>query len=220
VTRRLAFIGVALLSSVLAACSSSAGAGMPRSSPPSRQAWCQWVRQGTPARWVALPPDPVPANGRTRVEMRTSQGTLSLTLDRTSAPCTVASFLSLAEQHYFNVSPCHRLTTTGIFVLQCGDPSGTGTGGPGYTIPDEVGGHARYPAGTVAMANAGTPHSGGSQFFIVYRDTALPPQYTVFGRVDAGLDVVRKIAAAGTQSGTGDGKPRLTVWITSMTAAG
>jgi peptidyl-prolyl cis-trans isomerase B (cyclophilin B) len=104
--------------------------------------------------------------------------------------------------------------------LQCGDPTGTGTGGPGYTIPDENLAGATYPAGTIAMANTGQPHTGGSQFFFVYANTSLPPQYTPFGHVDAaGLAVLRKIAAAGTDdsNGPGDGKPNQSVVIERFT---
>jgi peptidyl-prolyl cis-trans isomerase B (cyclophilin B) len=168
---------------------------------------------------VTRPPTTVPSTGAVAVAMRTNRGTLTLRLDATAAPCTVASFLSLARQKFFDATPCHRLTTAGILVLQCGDPTGTGTGGPGYTIPDEVKAGQTYPAGTVAMANTGSPHTGGSQFFVVYADTDLPPQYTVFGTVTAGLDVVRTVARAGSDNsnGSGDGKPRLPVTIESVT---
>ena len=127
----------------------------------------------------------------------------------------------LAGQGYFNNSPCHRLTTQGIFVLQCGDPTGTGTGGPGYTIPDENLAGATYPAGTFAMANTGQPHTGGSQFFICYADTPLPPQYTPFGHVTQGLEVLKAIAANGEDdsNGPGDGKPKKPVIIQTFTVA-
>ncbi len=104
----------------------------------------------------------------------TSVGTLEATLDADKAPCTVNSFVSLAKQGFFDNTPCHRLTTAGIYVLQCGDPTGTGTGGPGYTIPDEFSTTDTYGPGTLAMANTGQPNSGGSQFFIVYKNTPLP----------------------------------------------
>jgi peptidyl-prolyl cis-trans isomerase B (cyclophilin B) len=132
----------------------------------------------------------------------------------------VSSFVSLAQQHFFDNTPCHRLTTSGIYVLQCGDPTGTGTGGPGYTIPDELTGRESYPAGTIAMANTGHPNTGGSQFFLVYRNTPLPPQYTVFGHLSpAGLGVVQKVAARGTDNafGAGDGHPKEKVTITRVT---
>jgi peptidyl-prolyl cis-trans isomerase B (cyclophilin B) len=109
------------------------------------------------------------------------------------------------------------LTSSGIYVLQCGDPSGTGGGGPGYTIPDENLQGATYPAGTLAMANTGSPHSGGSQFFLVYRDSSrgLLPSYTPFGHVTSGLDVLKKVAAAGSNP-PGDGEPVQPVVIESV----
>ena len=149
----------------------------------------------------------------------TNCGTIVVDLDGKNAPHTVNSFAFLAGKHYFDNSPCHRLTTQGIYVLQCGDPTGTGTGGPGYTIPDENLKGAKYPAGTLAMANTGQPHSGGSQFFFCYADTPLPPQYTPFGTVVQGLDVLKKIAAAGSDesNGPGDGAPKQPVVIESFT---
>ncbi|MEP6462902.1 MAG: peptidylprolyl isomerase [Frankiaceae bacterium] len=149
----------------------------------------------------------------------TNCGTITVAMDAGTTPSTVNSFAFLASKHYLDGSRCHRLTTAGIFVLQCGDPTGTGRGDPGYSIPDENLAHARYPAGTVAMANTGAPGTGGSQFFLVYRDTDLPPQYTPFGRITGGLDVLRRIAAAGTddRNGSGDGAPRAAVGIRSFT---
>lgn len=139
-----------------------------------------------------------------------------MTPERT--PCTVASFASLAAQNYFDATECHRVTTAGIFVLQCGDPTATGKGGPGYTIPDEVDGSETYPAGTVAMANTGAPDSGGSQFFLVYEDSQLSPNYTVFGSIDdAGLTVLREIGARGVAGGGTDGQPAETVTISEVT---
>ncbi|MDQ1541599.1 MAG: peptidyl-prolyl cis-trans isomerase [Actinomycetota bacterium] len=148
----------------------------------------------------------------------TNCGTIVVSLNGTSAPVTVNSFAFLSSKGFFSDTPCHRLTTAGIFVLQCGDPTGTGTGGPGYTIPDENLKGAKYPAGTLAMANTGQPHSGGSQFFFVYARTKLPPQYTPFGRVTSGLDVLTRIAKAGTDNanGSGDGHPKQPVVIESF----
>jgi peptidyl-prolyl cis-trans isomerase B (cyclophilin B) len=149
----------------------------------------------------------------------TNCGTIVAALDATKAPHTVNSFFFLAGKHYFDSSPCHRLTTAGIFVLQCGDPTGTGGGGPGYTIPDENLTGATYPAGTLAMANTGQPHSGGSQFFLCYADTQLPPQYTPFGHVTSGLDVLTAIARNGEDdsNGAGDGHPKRPVVIETFT---
>lgn len=111
------------------------------------------------------------------------EGEVTITLDRSAAPCTVNSFLALAEQGYFDDTTCHRLVDTGIFVLQCGDPTATGMGGPGYVFDDELTGDETYPPGTVAMANAG-PDTNGSQFFMVWAETELPASYTVFGTLD------------------------------------
>jgi peptidyl-prolyl cis-trans isomerase B (cyclophilin B) len=172
-----------------------------------------------------------PTSGTVPVTLATSSGPIPLTLDRAKAPCTVESFLSLVNAGYYNDTPCHRLTTgEGLKVLQCGDPTGTGTGGPGYTIgdeppagltPDPSGQAAVYPRGTVAMAKTSAPNSGGSQFFLVYADSALPPEYTVFGTIgDEGLATVDKVAQAGSDNanGQGDGKPVAEVTIETATA--
>jgi peptidyl-prolyl cis-trans isomerase B (cyclophilin B) len=174
-------------------------------------------------RKVNPPPETPDVQGKVDVTMKTTIGTLDATLDADKTPCTVNSFVSLAQQGFFDNTPCHRLTTadTGIYVLQCGDPSGTGTGGPGYTIPDEISGHETYGPGTLAMANTGQADSGGSQFFIVYQNTPLPPKYTVFGQVDpAGVKAVQKMAKQGTDNayGQGDGHPKVTVSLETVTA--
>jgi peptidyl-prolyl cis-trans isomerase B (cyclophilin B) len=151
----------------------------------------------------------------------TNCGTITATLDGAHAPQTVNSFAFLAGKGYFTDTPCHRLTTAdaGIDVLQCGDPTGTGAGGPGYTLPEEHLKGATYPPGTLAMARTSQPHSGGSQFFFVYGPTPLPAQYTPFGTVTSGLQVLKNIAAAGTNNagGPGDGAPNQKVVIESFT---
>src|SRR5262249_42984117 len=133
------------------------------------------------------------------------------------APCTTYSFRFLALRNYFTGTHCHRLTIREIFVLQCGDPTGTGSGGPGYSFNDENLAGATYPAGTVAMANAG-PNTNGSQFFFVTQDTTLRPNYTPFGVVTRGMDGLTKIAAGGEddQNGPGDGYPNKYVGILSV----
>ena len=149
-------------------------------------------------------------------------GTGDLTFDAltTKAPYTTYSFKYLAGKNYFNNTTCHRLVTAnGLYVLQCGDPTGTGSGGPGYQFQDENLTGATYPAGTIAMANAGAG-TNGSQFFIVYKDSQLPPNYTPWGKVTAGLDVITKIAAVGENDGSngpGDGSPKQPVTIKSVT---
>lgn len=154
----------------------------------------------------------------TSLTLTTNCGDIVIALDP-AAPATVASEVFLAQQGFYNNTQCHRLTTDGIFVLQCGDPAGDGTGGPGYSVPDEnlpADGAANYPAGTVAMANAG-PGTSGSQFFLVYADTTLPGDYTIWGTVTSGLDMVQEVASVGVADGGGDGTPRQPLFIESAT---
>ncbi|MFE0732158.1 peptidylprolyl isomerase [Streptomyces antibioticus] len=159
------------------------------------------------------------------LKLATTCGDIDIPLKTAAAPHTVNSFNYLAGKGYFDHTKCHRLTTNGIYVLQCGDPTGTGSGGPGYTIPDENLKDKSlkdnvYPAGTVAMANTSQPNTGGSQFFLVYQDSQLPPSYTPFGTVSAeGMKVLQKIAAAGENTGAGDGAPNATVVIDKATVS-
>ena len=145
-------------------------------------------------------------------KLHTTQGVIVIRALTAQAPCTTFSFRFLAQRHYFDRTHCHRLTTQHIFVLQCGDPTGTGSGGPGYRFNDENLAGASYPAGTVAMANAG-PNTNGSQFFFVWKNTNLPPLFSPFATVVKGMNVLLKIAAAGddSQNGPGDGYPHLFV---------
>jgi peptidyl-prolyl cis-trans isomerase B (cyclophilin B) len=174
-------------------------------------------------RDVELPAASAPLTGGTQtVTLDTTAGTVEVGLDVAGAPCATRSFVSLTAQQYFDGTSCHRLTTAGIYVLQCGDPTGTGTGGPGYTFATEnlpaANGTAAttYPAGTVAMANAG-PDTDGSQFFIVYRDTTLPPDYGILGHVTDGLDVIEEIAERGVRGGGSDGPPAAPVTLEQVT---
>jgi peptidyl-prolyl cis-trans isomerase B (cyclophilin B) len=172
---------------------------------------------GTAARDVGLPPSKGVASGSYLATITTNRGPVTIKLDGAKAPCTVNSFIYLAAKGYFGATQCHRLTTSGIFVLQCGDPTATGSGGPGYQFGDENLTGATYPAGTVAMANAG-PSTNGSQFFLVYKDTQLSPAYTPFGTITSGMDVLNTIAAGGTDNsnGSGDGHPNIKVTISSV----
>jgi peptidyl-prolyl cis-trans isomerase B (cyclophilin B) len=216
---------------VLAAACGGTDSGQQSAAPPPASAvaspsaaassLCHAPAAGTPAgaHFNAEPPLTITATATYTATLSTNCGNLTFALDAAKAPHTVNSFVFLAGQKYFDHSPCHRLTTQGIFVLQCGDPTGTGTGGPGYTIPDENLSSAAYPAGTVAMANTGQPHTGGSQFFIVYRDTQLPPSYTPFAKVSGGLDILQQIAAMGTVSGGQDGPPKAHVVIDAVTTS-
>ncbi|MGH8888397.1 MAG: peptidylprolyl isomerase [Acidothermaceae bacterium] len=178
---------------------------------------CQYTPSGTAAKDVGTPPAKGVAPSTYKAALTSSQGTVVINLDGAKAPCTVNSFIYLAAKGYFNATSCHRLTTSGIFVLQCGDPTATGSGGPGYQFADENLSGATYPAGTVAMANAGQG-TNGSQFFLVYNDTTLPPSYTPFGTITSGLDVLKAIAAKGTDdsNGQGDGHPNVKVTIDSV----
>ena len=182
-------------------------------------------KQVDPPNAGQVPTDPAQVS----VSVVTDQGNIGLQLDNAKSPCTVNSFASLAQKEYFNDTPCHRLTTSpGLSVLQCGDPTGSGSGGPGYQFANEyptdqypqddpgLQQPVVYPRGTLAMANAG-PGTNGSQFFLVYKDSQLPPNYTVFGTIDqTGLATLDKIAAAGVAGGGADGKPATDVTIKSV----
>lgn len=188
-----------------------------------------------PAKPVDPPPnpDPTPADGTVRVTFATDQGGIPLVLDRAKAPCTVQSFEHLAAAGFYDGVSCHRLVHADNFkVLQCGDPSGTGSGGPGYTIPDELPtdlqpapnapGASLYPRGSIAMANTGQQDSGGSQFFLVYGGTFLPPAYTMFGTIEAaGLDLLDTVGEQGHDGSLdpspGGGKPKVEVTFTEVT---
>ena len=210
----------------------AAGALPPFAAPANLGANCQYPASADKASKPAKPPrtGKVPTDpAQVSASMSTNQGNLGLQLDNAKSPCTVNSFASLAQQGFFNDTPCHRLTTSpGLAVLQCGDPTGQGTGGPGYQFDNEYPTNqyqpddpklqepVKYPRGTLAMANAG-PGTNGSQFFLVYKDSELPPNYTVFGTIDqTGLATLDKIAAAGTADGGPDGKPKNDVTIKSI----
>ena len=180
---------------------------------------CTYTKSGTAARKVSLPPSAPPYTASYQATITTNRGTIDINLLNSKATCTVNSFVHLAEQDYFNNTKCHRLTTESIYVLQCGDPTGTGTGGPGYEFGSENLKGATYPAGTVAMANTGQPNSNGSQFFLVYKNTPLPASYTPFGTITQGLPVIDAIAKAGSDNsnGSGDGHPKENVVIDTVT---
>ena len=193
---------------------------------------CQYPASPEPAAKSVKPPrtGKVPTDpAQVSASMVTNQGRMGLMLANNESPCTVNSFASLIGQGYFNNTKCHRLTTSPTLgVLQCGDPKGDGTGGPGYQFGNEyptdqyppndpkLRDPVLYPRGTLAMANAG-PGTNGSQFFMVYQDSQLPPQYTVFGTIQAdGLATLDKIAKAGVAGGGDDGPPAAEVTITSL----
>lgn len=211
-SRHLPSLGVILLLS--AGCG-----GADDSATPEATAECSYPDSPQPAAAEVSPPPGDPdVEGAIAVTINTSVGELTAELDADAAPCTVNSFASLAEQGYYDGTTCHRLTTGGIFVLQCGDPTATGSGSPGYTFADELTGEEEYVAGTLAMANGG-PDTNGSQFFIVYQDSdaGLDPLYTVFGRLDdESTSAVVEVAEEGTDSGLPDGAPKTPVDVSGV----
>jgi peptidyl-prolyl cis-trans isomerase B (cyclophilin B) len=169
--------------------------------------------------WKAVPAGTKPA---AQITLTTNCGDVVIKTLPAKAPKTVQSMTFLTQQGYYTDSDCFRLTTSGIFVFQCGSPTNNGQGGPGYQVPDEnlptAKGQDGYPAGTVAMANSGA-NTNGSQFFLVYQDgTKLGPNYTIWGTVVSGLDVLQRVAAAGVQGGQTDGAPVQPLVITKATA--
>jgi peptidyl-prolyl cis-trans isomerase B (cyclophilin B) len=156
----------------------------------------------------------------------TNCGNIVVTTVGAKAPITITQLATLARGGYFNDSLCHRLTTKGLYVLQCGDPTATGGGGPNFTYRDEnlpAEGLYNYPAGTVAMANSGPGVNGagtnGSQFFLVFADTTLGANYTIWGTITQGLDIVKAIAKAGVKGGGADGTPNQPISIKRVTVS-
>ena len=182
---------------------------------------CAYNVSGTASRKVALPPKHPDFRAHYQATIHTNRGNIVINLLNSKATCAVNSFVSLASQKFYNKTSCHRLVTSGIFVLQCGDPTGTGSGGPGYQFSDENLAGAKYPAGTLAMANSG-PNTNGSQFFLVYKNTpGLQPNYTPFGTIVSGLKIVQNVAKAGSDNAFaaqgGGGHPKEKVVIKSVT---
>jgi len=186
-----------------------------------------FTKCGTAAKNVGVPTYSAAGATTYTATLTTNRGDIVFTADGKDAPYTVESFVYLAGKNYFDNTKCHRLTTSGIYVLQCGDPTGTGSGTPGYVFPEEnltslgtpnSSGTVTYKAGSVAMANAG-PGTNGSQFFLVYKDSPLPPSYTPFGTITKGLDVLQAIAAKGSNNANaqGDGAPNESVQIEKVT---
>jgi peptidyl-prolyl cis-trans isomerase B (cyclophilin B) len=214
-------------SSTPASASSAAPASTSASAPAGDEpVSCDYPAEGSAAKPVEPPPTgDVEATGTVAYTLQfngdkpgETGGDVTITMDRSKTPCTVNSFVSLADQGYFDGTACHRLADAGLFILQCGDPAGTGSGGPGYSFPDELSGQETYPRGVVAMANAG-PDTNGSQFFLVWEDSELPPSYTVFGTMDrASRDVVAGMAGEGQDGSFGDsGRPNNPAKITKVT---
>jgi peptidyl-prolyl cis-trans isomerase B (cyclophilin B) len=174
-----------------------------------------------PQEFSKPPPMEIDPSKTYTATLETSCGTIAIQLLADQAPETVNSFVFLAEKGYFDGTRFHRIDTS-IEIIQGGDPTATGQGGPGYTIPDELTGNETYGPGVVAMANTGQPNSGGSQFFIVYgpKGQSLPPSYTIFGQVVKGLGVVKRIAkipVADPSAGPAGQQPSKTVYIDTVT---
>jgi peptidyl-prolyl cis-trans isomerase B (cyclophilin B) len=232
--------GSAATSKPKASASSSASASATPSSSTSAAAvtepahHCTYTTAGTAAKTVSKPPATPDYKSGYTATINTNLGKININLLNSKATCTVNSFVHLASADFWNASQCHRVVTTGgLYILQCGDPiakadakltcaqtSGApGTGGPGYEFASENLTGAKYTAGTVAMANSGTADSNGSQFFLVFQNSTLPAQYTPFGTITSGLDILQKVAKAGTSchySGAGDGAPKEKVVIDSV----
>jgi peptidyl-prolyl cis-trans isomerase B (cyclophilin B) len=242
--------GLALVLIVLGALWFS-GVFEPDKEKPVGSGQCAWnsTEGGESTKDVGRPPTKgIQTSGVETMTITTNQGVIKAVIDTAKVPCAAASFSFLSSKGYFDNTPCHRLTTDGGgYVLQCGDPSGTGSGGPGYRYADEnlpeplpsssaspsadpsasasaaTTGPAIYTRGMIAMANSGDD-TNGSQFFIVYKDSpAFQAKYTILGTVTEGLEVVDKIAAGGVAEGgssPSDGKPKLEVTVQSLTLTG
>ncbi|ROP36902.1 peptidylprolyl isomerase [Saccharothrix texasensis] len=202
-----------------------------RPTPIADPATCEYRASTEPAskEGTKAPEASASATGTATATIKANIGELKLTLDRALAPCAVNSFVSLVKQGYYDGSTCHRIGTEGLQMLQCGDPTGTGTGGPGYTFDNETWPELTYGRGYLAMANAGLDQAtqkgtNGSQFFIVYGDAQLSPDYTVFGSIDeAGLKLIDDVARAGHDGSfdpsPGGGKPNKEVKFESVAVA-
>jgi len=201
-----------------------------RPTPIADPATCDYRASAEPAskEGTKAPEGSAPASGTATATIKANIGELKLTLDRALAPCAVNSFVNLVKQGYYDGSTCHRIGTEGLQMLQCGDPTGTGSGGPGYAFDNETWPELTYGRGYLAMANAGGTGAGegtnGSQFFIVYGDAQLSPDYTVFGSIDeAGLKLVDEVARAGHDGSfdpsPGGGKPNKEVKFETVTIA-
>lgn len=207
---------------VLAGCGNdddSDAAKEPTQSADGKTVECAYPEGGPAAKEVDPPSAEAPAEGTVEATVTTSVGDIGLALDQAAAPCAVHSFVSLAEQGFYDDTPCPRLgNEPGFGILQCGDPTGEGTGGPGYSFEDELTEDLKYPAGTIAMANAG-PDANGSQFFLVFADSDFPPAYTVFGTIDdPGVAILEEVAEKGDDGSNpaGGGAPKERVQIESV----
>ena len=190
------------------------------SSADTRTVACGGMNYATPSNVAQANEPPLDTDKKTyTMTLNTSCGAIVASLDGVKANRTVNSLRFLAGEKFFDGTPCHRLTSGTLAVLQCGDPTGTGTGGPGYEIPQENLTGATYPRGTLAMANSGGTATTGSQFFLVYQDSQLPAQYTPVGTITSGLDILDKLAAVGIVGGATDGMPAQKIFLDTVTIA-
>ncbi len=212
-----------------------AGCGEEPETPKAAESQCTYRDSGQePAKAADPPPGDPESDAPTELIVSTSSGDVKISLDADKAPCASNSFVSLAKQGFYDETPCHRLVVGGagsLNVLQCGDPTGSGTGDPGYEFDEELVDqdprlqpcygqtseasgkeYCTYTAGTVAMAKGSAEGTSGSQFFLVFEDSVLDAAYTVLGRMSAsGLKVVRSIAAQGTVNGSEQPKQSVTI---------
>jgi peptidyl-prolyl cis-trans isomerase B (cyclophilin B) len=182
---------------------------------------CVYAPTPPAARNVGIPTATPDYRASYQAIIHTNRGNVVVDLLNSKATCTVNSFVHLATKKYFNRTPCPRLSTSGgLYVLQCGDPTGTGSGGPGYSFASENLTSATYPAGTLAMVNSGSPVSNGSQFLLVYKNSSLAPSYTPFGTIVKGLNIIQNVGSRGfgpPLNPAGGGKPKESVVIESVT---
>jgi peptidyl-prolyl cis-trans isomerase B (cyclophilin B) len=228
---------IAVLLSLLAGCTTTPSAAPPAAQPLTRSAApsaasaaaadaCRWVPIAAEfkpnIKDVGTPSTTVPRTGKATMTLATNLGTVEIAMDAKLTPCAVASFAYLAGKKFFDDTACHRLTTAGLFVLQCGDPSGTNMGGPAYQYAEEnLGTSPGYLRGSVAVARTQERGTSGSQFFINYADNPpLPADYTPIGTVTKGMDVINKVAAGGVNPGTDspdDGTPKIRLVLQQVT---
>ena len=182
---------------------------------------CTYAANPPAARPVTMPPATPDYKATYQATITTNRGPIVIDLLNSKATCTVNSFVHLAAAGFYSRTPCPRITTSqGLYILQCGDPTGKGSGGPGYEFASENLTGATYPAGTLAMANTGAPDSNGSQFFLVYRNSSLPPSYTPFGKIVSGLNILQNVGKRGygpPLNQAGGGAPKESVEIESVT---
>ncbi|GAA3208671.1 peptidylprolyl isomerase [Dactylosporangium siamense] len=232
IRRSRALLCVAVLASLLAGCTTTPSAGTSAARPltgsasPAAADGCQWLpisAAGQPnIKDVGTPPTTVPRTGKATMTLATNLGPVEIAMDAGLTPCAVASFAYLAGKKFFDGTACHRLTTAGLFVLQCGDPSGTSTGGPAYQYAEEnLPTHAGYPRGSVAVAKTQEPRTSGSQFFLNYADNpTLSADYTQIGTITKGIDIIDRVAGGGVTpgaNGADDGVPKIRLVLQQVT---